>query len=68
MESLLVEEEVLSCQTGIAAEKRHNFSSDCWIVLKVLKWFPELVFLDVPMESLLVEEEVFSRQMTRPKD
>jgi hypothetical protein len=62
MESLLVEEEVLSRQTGITAEKGHNFWSDRWIAIKVLQYFPELVFLEVPMESLLVEEEVLSLQ------
>jgi hypothetical protein len=62
MESLLVEEEVLSRQTGITAEEGHNFWSDCWIAIKVLQFFPELVFLEVPMESLLVEEEVLSLQ------
>jgi hypothetical protein len=36
MESLLVEEEVLSRQTGISAEKGHNFWSDSWNALKVL--------------------------------
>jgi hypothetical protein len=62
MESLLVEDEVLSCQTGITAEKGLNFWSDRWIVLKVLEKLPEPVFLEVPMESLLVEDEVLSRQ------
>jgi hypothetical protein len=33
MESLLVEEEVLS-QAGILAEKDHNFWSNRWIALK----------------------------------
>jgi hypothetical protein len=36
MESLLGEEEVLSRQTGITAEKGHNFGSDCWIALNAL--------------------------------
>jgi len=62
MESLLVEDEVLSRQTEITAERGHNFWSNHWIVLKVLQYFPEAVFLVVPMESLLVEEEVLSRQ------
>jgi hypothetical protein len=62
MESLLVEEEVLSRQTGITGENDHNFWSDRWIALKVLQLFPEPVFLEVPKESLLVEEEVLSRQ------
>jgi len=62
MESLLVEEDVMSRQTEIKAEKGHNFSSDRWIALKVLQKFLEAVFLVVPMESLLVEEDVMSRQ------
>ena len=62
MESLLLEKEVLSRQTGITAENDHNFWSDPWIDLKVLQLFPEPVFLEVPKESLLVEEEVLSRQ------
>jgi hypothetical protein len=37
MESLLVEVDVMSRQTGIKAEKGHNFLSDRWIVLKVLQ-------------------------------
>jgi hypothetical protein len=35
MESLLVEDEVLSRQAGITAEKGPNFWSDRWIALKV---------------------------------
>jgi hypothetical protein len=37
MESLLVEEEVLSLQTGITTKKGHNFWSDHCIALKVLQ-------------------------------
>jgi hypothetical protein len=37
MESLLIEEEVLSRETGITAEKRHNFWSDRWIAFKHLQ-------------------------------
>jgi hypothetical protein len=55
MKSLLVEEEVLSRQTGTTAEKCHKFRSDRWIALIVFKLFPETVFLVLPMESLLVE-------------
>jgi hypothetical protein len=33
MESLLIEEKVLSRQTGITAEKSRNFWSDRWIAL-----------------------------------
>jgi hypothetical protein len=32
------------------------------IARKVLQLFPEAIFFVVPMESLLIEEEVFSRQ------
>jgi hypothetical protein len=62
MESLLGEEDVLSRQTGMVAEKRHNVWSDRWITQKVLQLFPEACFLDLPMESLLVEKEVLSRE------
>jgi len=55
MESLLVEEEVLSRKTGIIAQKGHNFWSDRWIALIVFKYIPETVFLVLPMESQLVE-------------
>jgi hypothetical protein len=37
MESLLVEEEVFSRETGIAAKKGHNFWFDGWIALKYLQ-------------------------------
>jgi hypothetical protein len=37
LESLLVEEDVLSRQTAIAAEMGHNFWSDSWNALKVLQ-------------------------------
>jgi len=43
------------------SSKRHNFLSDRLIALKVLLWFPKAVFLVLPMESLLVEDEVWSR-------
>jgi hypothetical protein len=62
MESLLVEEEVLSRKTQITAEKGHNFWSDCWISLQYLQLFLEALFLLLPIESLLGEEEVLSRQ------
>jgi hypothetical protein len=37
MESLLVEEDVMSRHTGIKAEKGHNFWADSWIAFKVLQ-------------------------------
>ena len=62
MESLLVEEDVLSRQTRITAETSYNNWSDRWIALKFLQEFSEAVFLVGPMESLLVQEEVLLRQ------
>ena len=62
MESLLVEEEVLSRQTEITTEMGHNFWSGRSIAFNVLHWFPKAVFLEVPMQSLLVEHGVLSRK------
>jgi hypothetical protein len=61
MESILIEEEVLSRQTGITAQKGHNCWFDYWIALNVWQYFLEDVFFVVIMESLLIEEEVLSR-------
>jgi len=55
MEFLLDKYEVLSLQTEITVEKGHNFWSDRWITMKVLQYFPEDVFIVLPMESLLDE-------------
>jgi hypothetical protein len=62
MESLLVEDDVISRQTGIKAEKGHKFWSDRWIAVQVLQQFPEAVFLVLLMESLLIEEEALWSQ------
>jgi hypothetical protein len=62
MESLLDEEEVLSSQPAITAERGYNFLSDRWIALNVLHKFPEGVVLVVPTESLDVEEYGLPRQ------
>jgi sulfur relay (sulfurtransferase) DsrC/TusE family protein len=62
MESLLGAEQVSSCQTTITAQKRLNFLSDRWIVLKFLQEFLEAFFLTVDMKSLLCEPKVRSRQ------
>jgi hypothetical protein len=62
MESLLVEEEVLSRQTEITTQKGYNFWSNRWIALQYLQSFLEARFLGLPMESILFEEDVFSRQ------
>jgi hypothetical protein len=56
MESLLDEEEVLSSQTEISAEKGYYFFSDSWITLNVLHKFLEVVVVVVPTESPTVEE------------
>jgi len=65
MESLLVEDDVMSRQTRIKAEKGHKFGSDRWIAVQVLQQFLEAVFLVLPMESLVVEMDVMSRQTGR---
>jgi hypothetical protein len=62
MESLLDEEEVLSSQPAILAEKGYNFLSDCWIALNVLHEFTEAVVVVVPTESLFGEEYGLTRQ------
>jgi sulfur relay (sulfurtransferase) DsrC/TusE family protein len=62
MESLLGEEKVSSCQTSVTVQKRLNFLSDRWIVLKFLQEFLEAFFLSVDMKSLLCEPKVRSRQ------
>jgi hypothetical protein len=49
-------------QTGITAEKGHNFWFDRWITLKFLQEFPVAIFLVVAMESLLVKEKVLSHE------
>jgi len=62
MESLLDEEDVLSRQTEITAEKGYKFWSDRWMALNVLHEFPEAVVVVVPTESLVVEEYGWARQ------
>jgi len=62
MESLLNEEEVLSRQTGITAEKGNNFLSDRSIALNVLHEFHDAVVVVVPTETLVVEEYSLPRQ------
>jgi hypothetical protein len=62
MESLLDEEEVLSRQTAIIAEKGYNFLSDHWIALNGLHEFTEAVVVVVPTESLFGEEYGLARQ------
>jgi hypothetical protein len=62
LESVLVENDVFSRQTGITSKKGQNFLSDRWIALKVLQLFPDPVFLEALLESLLVENEVLLSQ------
>jgi hypothetical protein len=61
MESLLEEEQVLSCQTTLRVHKRLNFWSDRLITPEFLQEFLEAIFLVEPMESLLCEAKVQSR-------
>jgi hypothetical protein len=62
MESLLLEEEVLSRQAGMTAENGHNYYPTVGSRSKFYSSLSESVFLVVPMESQLVEEEVLSSQ------
>jgi hypothetical protein len=41
--------------------KGHNFRSDRWIVIKLLLEFPDAIFHGVDQESILGEDEVWSR-------
>jgi len=41
--------------------KGHNFRSDRWIMIKLLPEFPDVVFHGVDKESLLGDDEVWSR-------
>jgi len=44
----------------------HNFSFDRWISLNFLQEFPDAIFLEVYVESLLDEAEVSSLQTKIP--
>ena len=60
MESILVDEEVWLGETRATAQKSLNFWSDCWIALKCLQEFTDVVFLGIIMELILGNEEVWS--------
>jgi hypothetical protein len=62
MESILGDEEVLSGEIRVTAQKGHNFWSNRWIALKFLQVFLEAVFFGVAMESILGDGEVLSGQ------
>jgi hypothetical protein len=47
-------------RTWVSAKKGHNFWSDRWIALKFLLGFPEAVYIRVPIEWLLGDEDVCS--------
>jgi hypothetical protein len=62
VESILGEKEVWSRQTRFMVWKGHNFWSDCWILIKLLQDFLEVIFLVIDLESLLGEAPVWPRQ------
>ena len=64
MESLLVEEEVLSSQTVITAQKGHNFLSDRLITLKIFLRFPKAFFVGVVEELLSSDKDVWSATLS----
>jgi len=39
----------------------HNFRSDCWIAIKLLLEFPDALFHEVDDESILNDDQVWSR-------
>jgi hypothetical protein len=41
--------------------KGHNFRSDRWIAIKLLQEFPDALFHTVDEESILGDDEVWSR-------
>jgi len=55
VESLISEANVSSLETRLPVRNGHNFLSDCWITLKILKEFPDAVCHGVDVESLLNE-------------
>jgi len=59
---ILGEEEVLSRHARVTVRTGHNFSSDCWIAMKILHEFLDVLFYIVDVESILGEEEVWSLQ------
>jgi len=62
VESIPGKVEVWSLQARVMVRKGHNFLSDRWILIKILKDFLEAIFLRVDLESLLSEATVWSRQ------
>jgi len=50
---------VLSGQIKIIVQKIHFFLFDCWIALKFLQEFPDTVFLEVAIQWLLGDTEVW---------
>jgi hypothetical protein len=42
--------------------KSHNFRSDRWIAIQLLLEFPDALFHGVNKESILSDDEVWSRQ------
>ena len=62
VELILGEEEVWSRDARVTVRTGHNFSSDCWIAIKILHEFLDALFHIVDVESILGEDEVWSRQ------
>jgi len=61
MESILGEEVWLR-HARVTVRTVHNFSYDCWIVIKILHEFLDVLFHIVDVESILGEDDVWSRQ------
>ena len=63
MESLLTEEQVLSCQISVTAQKNLTFWSDRWITPECLQEVVEAILLVVAFETQLCKGNVRSHQM-----
>jgi hypothetical protein len=62
VESLVEEADGSSLHCRVPVQMGHNFSSNRWISLNFLQEFPDAIFLEVYVESLLDEAEVSSLQ------
>jgi len=60
-ESILGDDKVGSSQAGWTVRKGHNLRSDRWIAINLLLEFPDALFHGVDEESLLGDDEVWSR-------
>jgi hypothetical protein len=61
-ESILGDDELWSRQALVTVRNGNNFSSDCWIAVKLLLEFPDALLHGIDEESILDDDAVWSRQ------